>query len=145
MNNTILFLCSHPAYAGTFRFNEFAKQTIVARCPLWGKPESFRVRCVDDNDITNCAASLEKLGMTPDRVRVYNAIKSAAEKFSFNPAREYFSGLVWDGQARLDKWLAYYLGCDDDAPEYLAFIGKKWLTAAEALMLSLPARLNHQM
>ena len=53
-----------------------------------------------------------------------------AKEQSINPPREYLSRLTWDGKPRLDTWLTYYLGADEQPPEYLALVGSKWLIGA---------------
>lgn len=130
LKNNILYLQHHPKYKGIFRYNEFSHQIMVTRCPVWDDEDAFRVHTVTDVDISQTASSLESLGMSPDRTRVHNAIEVVANKNSFHPAQDYFNALEWDGKERLNNWLSYYLGAEDDEAEYLAFIGKKWLVAA---------------
>jgi len=130
IHNALLVLENHEDYRGIFKLNDFSKEIYVTRCPVWDDPQTFNVHRVDDVDITNCCAALEREGITPDVGKVFKAIASSAERHKFHPARDYFDGLVWDGKERLKSWLSYYMGAEGDAPEYLEFIGKKWLTAA---------------
>lgn len=130
LKNTILFLQHHEDFKGVFRLNDFQKEIYLCRCPLWESGAKFEVHRLEDNDIFQAAAALEKLGMNGDTERVFKAIRVAAEKDRFHPAREYFDGLQWDGVERLNKWLSFYLGAEDDDSDYLGFVGKKWLTAA---------------
>lgn len=128
--NLVLFLQHHPYFAGLYRLNDFQKEIFVAKCPPWENPETFRVKRLDDHEITACAAQMEKFDITSDINKVVRAMAHAAEKNKFHPARDYFDGLKWDGTHRLDSWLVKYLGAHDDDADYLAFVGKKWLTAA---------------
>lgn len=130
LKNVILFLENHDELSGLFRLNEFQQEIFVHRCPKWEAEGTFEVHRLEDNDITQTAAAIERFGLGPDCDRVYKAIRVVAERNGFHPAREYFNGLEWDGTARLDKWLSYYMGAEGDDPDYLGFIGKKWLTAA---------------
>lgn len=130
LKNNILYLQHLPKYKGIFRYNEFSHEIMVTRCPVWENEDTFRVHTLNDVDISETASNLESVGMSPDRTRIHNAIEVVANKNSFHPAKDYFNALEWDGVKRLDKWLSYYLGAEDDEPDYLAFIGKKWLTAA---------------
>jgi putative DNA primase/helicase len=130
LKNTIVFLQNHSRYEGVFRYNEFSHQIIVARCPEWTEENYYRVHPLNDIDITETAAAMESVGMSPDRARVHHAIEVAAGRNSFHPARDYFQSLQWDGEHRLENWLVYYFGAEDDDLNYLAFIGKKWLVAA---------------
>ena len=130
LQNIIVVLTYHHLLKDVFRLNDFQKEIFIAACPPWEDQEEFYIRRLDDNDITNAAAWIENEGLSPDRNKVFSAIAVVAENNKFHPAREYFSQLVWDNTPRLEKWLSFYLGAEDDEPEYLAFIGKKWLTAA---------------
>jgi len=47
---------------------------------------------------------------------------------AFHPVRDYLDGLTWDGQPRIDKWLATYGGAEDT--EYAQAVGALWLVAA---------------
>lgn len=143
LRNIILFLEHHDHYRGIFKFNEFAQEITVAACPKWESEAAFKVHRLDDVDISQAAASLESLGVTPDTNKVFKAIQVVADKNKFHPAREYFNGLKWDGQERLKSWLTYYMGCEDDDPEYLSFIGRKWLTAAVKRVFEPGCKFDH--
>lgn len=130
LQNAILFLRYHDAFRGIFAYNLFHNNLMVVRCPPWEKQETFSARRIDDVAITNCTAELEKYGLTMGADKVFKAIQSTAMEFQFHPARNYFNGLIWDRKPRLDTWLSYYMGCDGAPPEYLAFVGKKWMVAA---------------
>lgn len=130
LRNALLFTQHHDMTRGVFCLNEFQKEIYMVRCPPWEDARSFGARRVEEVDVTNCTAFLEGFGVTSDTNKVWKAIEAVAERNKFNPAREYFDSLKWDGQKRLDTWLTYYMGAEGDAPEYLSFIGKKWLTAA---------------
>jgi putative DNA primase/helicase len=128
--NLVLFAQHHPWFEGVFRLNDFQKDIYVAKCPKWQDQQTFRVKRLDDFEITACAAQMEQFGVTSDINKVMRAIAHAAEKNKFHPARDYFDALKWDGTERLKGWLATYLGSHDDDEDYLSFIGTKWLTAA---------------
>lgn len=130
VKNAMLILHHHEDYHGIFRYNRFCHQIMVMRCPKWEDASKFKAHRLEDVDITQAAASLESFGLSPDTARVHKAIEVVANLNTFHPAQEYFDGLQWDGIGRLDKWLSYYMGAEDDDPAYLAFAGKKWLTAA---------------
>jgi len=129
LKNALVFLQHHPKFAEIFRLNDFQKDIFVTKCPPWSDPERFRVHRMEDNDITHCAAELESFGAGAQVNIVMRAIATSAELAKFHPARDFFDSLVWDGVERLDRWLVEYLGAQEDDPEYLAFAGKKWLTA----------------
>lgn len=143
LKNSILFLHHHDKYKGLFRYDEFAHRIIVAKCPPWEDDREFKIHTLSDIDITETAACMESLGMSPDRTRVHNAIETVAHKNSFHPAREYFDALEWDGVPRLAGWLEVYLGAEDDNPDYLSFIGKKWMTAAVKRVFEPGCKFDH--
>ena len=58
----------------------------------------------------------ERLGYSAKQKRngaLDNALLNAANKNSFNPIREYLTGLTWDGVARLDTMLVRWMGAED--------------------------------
>ena len=143
LQNVIQFLLNHQEYEDMFRLNDFQKEIYVTRCPKWEPFDAFKVHKLDDSDITQTAASIEKFGLSPDCDKVYKAIRVVAEKNKFHPAREYFNGLEWDGRERLKNWLSYYMGAEEDNAEYLALIGKKWLTAGVARVFEAGCKFDH--
>ena len=58
------------------------------------------------------------------------AIEAVAKEHSFHPVREYLDALIWDGVARLDRWLATYLSVPPT--EYVLAVGSKWMISAIA-------------
>ncbi|MGR3179879.1 MAG: VapE domain-containing protein [Candidatus Anammoxibacter sp.] len=130
LHNIILMLQFNPTFKGMFKLDAFAQQIVMSRCPPWIKHQNFKVDNIDDVVITRAASELEMFGLSPNTSNVMKAIEAVAQDNEFHPAREYFDNLEWDGTERLKGWLTYYLGCEDENPEYLSFIGKKWLTAA---------------
>lgn len=130
LQNAILFLRYHDAFRGIFAYNLFHNNLMIVRCPPWEKADDFRARRIDDVAITCCAAELEKYGMNMGTDKVFKAIQATAMEVQFHPARDYFNSLVWDRTPRLATWLRYYLGCENEPDEYLAFVGTKWMVAA---------------
>lgn len=130
LRNTMLFLKFHPDFRGTFAYNEFHQNIMVVRCPPWAREADFNAERLSDVTITNAAAELEKYGLTPSTDKAFKAIQSVAHEANFHPAREYFNALTWDDRPRLHNWLAYYMGCEQEDPDYLAFVGTKWMVAA---------------
>lgn len=143
LKNTILFLQHHEKFKGLYRYNEFNHQIMVVRCPDWDDDRFFKAHVLNDVDISETAAALEYYGLSPDRTRVHNAIEVVSNNNSYHPARGYFDALQWDGVDRLSRWLSYYLGAEDDADDYLAFIGRKWLTAAVKRVYEPACKFDH--
>ena len=76
------------------------------------------------------AAHLEYCDISASKETAADAAVRVAKENSINPPREYLSRLVWDRTPRLDNWLTYYLGADEQPAEYLALVGSKWLIGA---------------
>lgn len=136
INNVVLYLTHHEAFAGQYRFDDFHKQTMVIN----GHAHALR-----DTDITDLCLRLERHGLCSEVNKVAACVEFVAMKHQFNPAQEYFNGLVWDGTERLNKWLSYYLGAEDEPAEYLAFIGTKWLTAAVKRVFQAGCKFDHML
>lgn len=144
LHNLYLFMRFHEEFAGLFAYNEFHHNITMMRCPPWENEAKFDPKPLDDICISHVTADLEKYGFTtPDTGKVFKAIEMTAYTNKFHPAQDYFNSLVWDGKPRLKNWLTYYLGCESDAPEYLEFIGKKWLTAAVTRIFRPGCKFDH--
>ena len=143
LTNAQKFLEHHDDFAGVFKLNEFQKEIYVASCPKWESQGYFRPHRITDTDITNGSAWLENYGISCDPARAIKAIATVAENNSFHPAREYFDGLQWDGVERLKSWLTFYMGAEGDDPDYLSFIGIKWLTAAVKRVYEAGCKFDH--
>lgn len=143
LKNAILFLQHHHDFKDVFRLNDFQSEIYVARCPLWDSPARFEPHRLEDNDITEAAAAIERFGLNGSTDTVYKAIRVVAERNKFHPAREYFDSLEWDGVDRLGTWLEKYLGAHDDDKRYLSFIGRKWMTAAVKRVYEPACKFDH--
>jgi len=69
-----------------------------------------------------------RFNFDPGKENVQEALDRLCEKNRFNPVRDYFDGLGWDGIRRLDRVLIDYFGAED-TPLNRAF-GRKTLLAA---------------
>lgn len=65
--------------------------------------------------------------------KVHEVIESVSRSFGYHPVRDYLRALHWDGQSRLDTWLAVYLGAVND--ELNAEIGKRFLLSCVARVM----------
>lgn len=143
LQNYIMLLQHHEDYKNMFRYDKFAQTTMIVRPPSWKKEEEFKIRQVSDTDYTRIAGIFEYMNLSPSRDKVACAIEAVAEEDSFHPAQDYFNSLTWDGVPRLDSWLQTYLGANGDDPAYLAFVGKKWLTAAVTRIFRAGCKFDH--
>lgn len=84
---------------------------------------------LDDRLVNHVFVALEeRFGFSVSMERLRVALEEGADRCRYNPVLEYFAGLKWDGQARLDRWLVDYGGAKDT--EYVRAVGALPLLAA---------------
>ncbi|MDY3551421.1 VapE family protein [Gemmata sp. JC717] len=127
--NAFLFLKHHHRFDGILCYNEFSDDVMLVRRPPWDEGD-FSPRSIRDDDFFMFTAHLEYCGVTVGKDTAADAALRVAKENPVNPPREYLSRLKWDGKPRLDTWLTYYLGADNQPSEYLALVGAKWLIGA---------------
>lgn len=127
--NAYLFLKHHPRFVGLLCYNEFTDAVMLSRRPPWEEGD-FAPRSIRDDDFFMLAAHLEYCDISVSKDTAADASIRVAKENAINPPREFLSRLDWDGKRRLDTWLSYYLGADEQPLEYLALVGAKWLIGA---------------
>jgi hypothetical protein len=70
---------------------------------------------------------IARFSFDPGIENVQQAAESGCEATRFDPVCDYLNSLQWDGQQRLDRWLATYLGAEDTLLS--RSIGRKMLIA----------------
>ena len=129
--NAYLFLKHHERFAGLLCYNEFTDAVMLVRRPPWdGEADNFAPRPIRDDDFFMLAAQLEYCDIKATKETAADAALRVAKENAINPPREYLTRLAWDGKPRLDSWLSYYLGADEQPERYLALVGSKWLIGA---------------
>ena len=115
-HNCLTLFRKHPYYQGSFRLNE----------------DTMRVEgdYDEDNMVTMTTSELEyNFGMPrAARSTVRACIGVVAEERTYSPICDWLNGLEWDGEKRLARWMAQYLGCEDSA--YTRELGVKCIVAA---------------
>lgn len=95
-----------------FQENVFDDKKYVIRTLPWrkiNKPEP--IKNVDYSGVRNYIETIYGIsGVT----KIEDALNIEFEKHSFHPIKEYFNGLEWDGQKRIDTLLIDYFGADDN-------------------------------
>ncbi len=144
--NAMLALRSAPELAWCFAYDEMlcapilnvALPTVCAEDP--GDVEDPRP--VRDTDATHLQEWLQLAGLPRiGKDTVHSAVDLRARERSFHPVKEYLDCLTWDGTARLDRWLATYLGAD--ATPYHAGIGRMFLVAMVARIYQPGSKSDH--
>jgi putative DNA primase/helicase len=62
--------------------------------------------------------------------KALNAVAAACRAHPFHPVRNYLDSLRWDGKPRIERWLTYYVGAEDN--DYHRAVGPRWLIGAVA-------------
>ncbi len=136
-SNVALTILGSNEWRGSFGFNELSNEVEWLRRPpiVAGLIRADSGSKVVDEDISYIAGELT--GQFGDRVVeetvVHRGVNLAARTFSFNPLQKYLKGLVWDGEKRLDGWLARYVAALPSA--YASTVGRWWLISAVARAL----------
>lgn len=130
--NLRLILENDPAWKGVIGWCEFSAR-IFKRCPPpYANASRGEWTDADDADLRFWLG--EHYGIEPKGQDLADPVQGAARSAPFHPVREYLDGLRWDGVARVDSWLAVYLGCAVDCgpePAEGSRERKEWLDARQ--------------
>jgi predicted P-loop ATPase len=132
----LIALRAAPEIADAFSFDEMMRAPILAKqLPVAPGAEHLDAgplpRPVRDNDVSQLQEWLQHCGLSKiGRDTTHQAVDQRAQELAFHPVRDYLDGLVWDGKARLELWLSYYLGAESSP--YSAGIGRMFLLAMVA-------------
>ena len=131
--NILLALEHAPELAGALALDEFRTDIIISRDLPWRSGAIGHAWC--DNDDTQLLAWLQSRDIRArSRSAVAACVSVSAARAGFHPVRDYLNGLKWDGEPRLQVWLAEYLNAAGD-PEYQAAVGKRWMIGAVARVM----------
>lgn len=111
-------------------YNLFADDVFFVQCPPWENPEIFKPHPLREDEILNYRCWVDTRGLIVGKNDATEVLISLARRNTKNPPKEYFERLKWDGKPRLDTWLTYYLGAEDQSKQYLQLVGSKWMIAA---------------
>ncbi len=116
LDNATLAFRHAPEWRGVLGYDQFADDPrLIARPPWEPSGEPFAPREFKDTDFTHAAVWLAGQGIRVTSRAAAEAMAAVADSPGrrFNPAREYFDALRWDGTPRLDAVLIDYLGAED--------------------------------
>lgn len=125
LRNAINFLYLRPELRGAVVLNQFTGDIeMKTQVPWWDKRTPGDMW--SDTDVVLLKYHLiKKTGIEFSTQILWEALHSAAIRFSYHPIREYILSTPWDGEKRLDSWLHKYCGVPDNA--YTAAVGRKTL------------------
>lgn len=131
--NVALFLDHEETLRGMLALDAFSQRIIKRRPPPW---VSGAIDWSDTDAVMLRVYLIEKHGASFTLQNCEHGVLYNATKYSAHPVREYLSGLKWDGEPRLDTWIAYYLDAihyaAEHQKEYIYLIGRLWMIAAVA-------------
>lgn len=131
-NLSVLF--SGPDWAGALGYDERSLRYRILRDPPYAQPQPCP-RDVVDADGSWAAAWCNRVHQCQaSPVQAYETLITTARRHPFDPVREYLSGLLWDGRARIGDVLVRYFGADDSP--YVRRVGEILLLGAVARTLS---------
>ena len=147
--NLMVALRNAPEIADAFAFDEMLHATIlcmplpIARCGEIANAD-LPQRPIRDSDVSQLQEWLQHLGMPKiGKDQTYQAVDQRAQERAFHPLRDYLSGLTWDGTARVERWLSYYLGAAQD--DYSIGIGRMFLIAMVARIFEPGCKVDHML
>ena len=128
--NVLLALRAAPDLIDLVRFNSFQNRVEFGRVPPWRKV--YLSDPWEDQDDLHLQTFLQEHGLElRQRNSIAECVAAVARDWTVHPVREYLASLEWDGEPRLQIWLAEYLDAEGP-PDYQAAIGSKFLVSAVA-------------
>jgi predicted P-loop ATPase len=124
--NAITALRSAPEWAGVLGYNDFSLTVVAVGAAPWG---SVSGEWTDHEDRLT-ADWLQHQGINVGVEVAGQAVQVVGHDRQLHPVREYLDTLAWDGQKRIDNWLARYLGVEPS--NYVCAVGSRWLISAVA-------------
>jgi predicted P-loop ATPase len=107
--------------------------------PVWKKE-----RPLTDADVTAAQEYLQDAGLKEiGKDCVHQAVDKYARERSYHPVKEYLDALTWDRIARLDTWLAMYLGCENIP--YVECVGRMFLISMVARIFAPGCKVDHML
>lgn len=129
--NVYFALTEDPALRELVRYNDFSQQIDRLRPAPWSQPgaEHGQWRPMDDLRLANYLASEHNL-IVGNPVTIEQAVMMAAHDARYNPVRDGFEALAWDGVERLRHWMVDCLGAPDT--EYTACVSRWFMMSMVA-------------
>jgi predicted P-loop ATPase len=135
VKSTLLNLASiltHGVGENIFRRNLFTLRKVFGVETPWGNAVGDEIQ---DKDLVKIKAWVAKnYGVEPALNLISEAVTLLSDRHAFHPVQDYLRGLEWDGEPRIDTWLAHYLSATGPEP-YLSAVSRKILCAMVARVL----------
>lgn len=135
--NVVLALQCIPEVSGQIAFNEFANDVIKLSPMPWGSPAG-KWSEVDELLMGEWLCRSHFLPSMP-RGTLEEAVRMVAQRHQYHPVRQYLESVTWDGNPRLNTWLAHVVTTPAELTKkkekYLARVGAWFLMAMAARAL----------
>jgi predicted P-loop ATPase len=124
-------LRTSPDLQGVLAYDVFSMKTMMVSPPPWDLgPQHFQPRAWTPHDDLLTTEHLQRLGISVKPITAAQAVELVGREQSYHPVIDYLDSLEHDGTARLENWLATYLGAEPSA--YNRAIGRAMMIAAVA-------------
>ena len=133
LHNLILILENDPKLKGVAAVNLLRAGPVMLSRPPWDTrkgPVPEGGEPWRDADNAGLRWYMETAWHLTGKDKIQDALDLVREKNSFDPVRDYLTGLVWDGVERLDTMLVRWMGAEDN--RYVRAVTRKWMCAAVA-------------
>jgi putative DNA primase/helicase len=133
--NLMEVLTHDPAWAGVLRYNDFSGVVeLHAPPPPFTLEVAWKMRPLEEHHASEIARWFQDVwDICTTTALVQEALVTVAHRSTYNPVRDYLTGLTWDGIPRLDTWLSTYCHVDDSP--YVRAVGAKTLIAGAARIM----------
>jgi predicted P-loop ATPase len=137
-HNIYLILANHRDWEGVLAFNERRNRAVFLKEPPF-KTYNSKVnedvvypQEIEEHEVLPIISWFyTREGVLTNKLTVLDALfKAARQRQAFDPVRDYFENLSWDGTPRLDDWLSTYGNAASNP--YIKAIGAKTLLSAVA-------------
>ena len=134
--NAITALRAAPEWKGVLAYNQFSSRSVIQRPTPWSTCGSW----TDSDDIL-FANWLQHNGISVGSNIAAEASSVVSKDRSFHPVKDWLNSLIWDGDARIGRFLSDYYGSDSNL--YTNSIGKMWLISAVARVMQPGCQADH--
>jgi predicted P-loop ATPase len=144
--NIARVLRGHPAWEGVLGYNDRTAQLVFLKAPpfaSWraGTPLPAEMADRHGGDLSEWLED-EFNGWAPAPDLCLSTLMRVAAENAFDPFKDWLRALPdWDGECRLDSWLAQYLGVEDS--EYTRAVGAKFLISSLARTFKPGSKVDH--